>query len=141
MFNPSAADVRRFFCRTYSKYLNKTVLSPLETIAAHWLVVHPEYHTDLSHEELAIKKDYLPESGQVNPFLHLSMHVSISEQVQADIPLGLKSAYQLALLNIGDVHQTHHAIMEILGSILWESQRLNLPPDMSNLVESVRRLK
>jgi hypothetical protein len=121
MFNPSTTDVRRFFCQTYQKHLNKCVLTPLETIAADWLIEHPEYHLELSDEQAAIAKLYSPEIGQINPFLHLSMHLSISEQVQADIPVGLKAAYTAALNKIGDIHQTHHVIMDILGRILWDA--------------------
>jgi Domain of unknown function (DUF1841) len=140
MFNPSTTDVRRFFCQTYYKYRNKNVLTPLETIAARWLVEHPEYHLDLIDEQAAIAKLYSSETDCTNPFLHLSMHLSISEQVQADIPIGLKPAYAAALSKIGDQHHTHHAIMEVLGRVLWESQRFNVPPNMSAFVEGVRRL-
>ena len=140
MFNPSQADVRRFFCQTYAKHLAGGVLTPLENIAARWLVEHPEYHNDLANETAAIARDYPPEGGKSNPFLHLAMHVSISEQVQADLPAGLKLAYGKALTKMGDPHTTHHAIMEILGKVLWQAQRQNLPPDMAAWVEGVQQL-
>jgi hypothetical protein len=140
MFNPSAADVRRFFCQTYTKHVNKQILTPLENIAARWLVEHPEYYAELQDEAKAVATDYSPETGRINPFLHLSMHLSISEQVQADIPVGLKNAYGLALSKYGDPHQTHHAVMEVLGRVLWESQRQNTPPDMLAFVDGVRHL-
>ncbi len=140
MFNPTQADVRRFFCQTYAKHTNKQILSPLENIAARWLVEHPEYHADLSDEAVAIAKDYPPEAGKSNPFLHLAMHLSISEQVQADLPAGLKVAYGMALARMGDPHATHHAVMEVLGKVLWESQRSKLAPDMDAFVDGVRRL-
>jgi hypothetical protein len=140
VFNPSQADVRRFFCQTYAKHVGKQVLTPLENIAARWLVEHPEYHADLSDEAAAIAREYPPEGGQSNPFLHLSMHLSISEQVQADLPAGLKLAYGQALARIGDPHSTHHAIMEVLGKVLWEAQRQHMQADMDAFVEGVRRL-
>jgi Domain of unknown function (DUF1841) len=140
VFNPSQADVRRFFCQTYAKHICKQILTPLENIAARWLVEHPEYHADLSDEAAAIARDYPPEGGKSNPFLHLSMHLSISEQVQADIPAGLKPAYGMALAKIGDPHTTHHAIMEVLGKVLWEAQRHKMQPDMDAFVEGVKRL-
>lgn len=140
MFNPSQADVRRFFCQTYAKHIGKHILTPLENIAARWLVEHPEYHEQLSDESAAIARDYPPEGGQSNPFLHLSMHLSISEQVQADIPSGLKLAYGMALAKMGDPHTAHHAIMEVLGKVLWDAQRQKMQPDMDAFVEGVRRL-
>jgi Domain of unknown function (DUF1841) len=140
LFNPSQADVRRFFCQTYAKHTGKQILTPLENIAARWLVEHPEYHGDLSDEATAIVRDYPPEGGQSNPFLHLAMHLSISEQVQADLPPGLKMAYGMALAKMGDPHATHHAVMEVLGKVLWDAQRMQLAPDMDAFVEGVRRL-
>ena len=121
MFNPSQADVRRFFCQTYAKHVGKQILTPLENIAARWIVEHPEYDSDLADETAAIARDYPPEGGKSNPFLHLSMHLSISEQTQADTPAGLKPAYGAALAKMGDPHQTHHAIMEVLGAVLWQA--------------------
>ena len=140
MFNPSQADVRRFFCQTFAKHQAKSILTPLENIAARWLVEHPEYHTDLSNEAAALTRQYPPEGGKSNPFLHLSMHLSISEQVQANIPAGLKPAYGNALARIGDPHATHHAVMEVLGKVLWDAQRSKLAPDMDAFVDGVRRL-
>jgi hypothetical protein len=140
MFNPSQADVRRFFCQTYAKHVGKQILTPLENIAARWVVEHPEYHSELSDEAAAIARDYPPEGGKSNPFLHLAMHLSISEQVQADLPAGLKVAYGMALSKHGDPHATHHAVMEVLGKVLWEAQRMKLQPDMDAFVEGVRRL-
>ncbi len=140
MFNPSAADVRRFFCQTYAKHVNQQVLTPLENIAARWLVEHPEYHAELNDETAAVAADYSPETGRTNPFLHLSMHLSISEQVQADIPPGLKAAYGVALSKRGDPHALHHGIMEVLGRVLWEAQRLKQIPDMDAFLDGVKRL-
>jgi Domain of unknown function (DUF1841) len=140
VFNPSQADVRRFFCQTYAKHLAQSILTPLENIAARWIVEHPEYHSDLTDEAAAIAKQYPPEGGQSNPFLHLAMHLSISEQVQADVPAGLKSAYGMALAKRGDPHQTHHAVMEVLGQVLWQAQRNQLTPDMDAFVEGIRQL-
>jgi Domain of unknown function (DUF1841) len=112
----------------------------LENIAARWVVEHPEYHAQLSDEAAAVNKVYSPDAGQSNPFLQLAMHLSISEQVQADLPAGLKAAYGLALAKMGDPHATHHAIMEVLGKVLWQAQRQNLAPDMDAFVEGVRGL-
>ena len=140
MFNPSQADVRRFFCQTYAKHVGKQVLTPLENIAARWIVEHPEYHADFADEPAALARDYPPDAGKTNPFLHLSMHLSISEQTQADTPPGLKAAYGAALARRGDPHHTHHAIMEVLGAVLWEAQRNKRAPDMDAFVAGVQRL-
>src|SRR5438128_7896976 len=89
MFTPSQHDVRRFFCETYRKHRANEILTPLEAIAADWVVQHPEYHDTLSDVEAALAADYPVEQGQSNPFLHLSMHLSIAEQISIDQPPGI----------------------------------------------------
>ena len=139
MFNPSQADVRRFFCEIYRKYRANQILTPLEAIARDWVIQHPEYAEILGNVEAALEADYTVESGQSNPFLHLSMHLSIEEQVSIDQPAGIKSAYMALAQKRGSPHDAHHEIMECLGQMIWTSQRNNSPPDGAAYVECVNR--
>ena len=86
MFTPSQADVRRFFCAVYAKTQAGQPLEALETIASQWLAEHPEYHGDFADSDAALNKMYDIKDGKTNPFLHLSMHLSISEQCSIDQP-------------------------------------------------------
>ena len=86
MFAPSQEQVRRFFCEAWAKHLAGQPLTPLEAQAADWMIEHPEYHQDLSDVDAAIAAVYTVEEGRTNPFLHLSMHLSITEQVSIDQP-------------------------------------------------------
>lgn len=139
MFNPSQHDVRRFFCETYRKSMSGEILTPMETIAAHWISLHPEYHDLLSHLDKALNADFSVEKGQTNPFLHLSMHLSISEQISINQPVGIRDAF-IALAKLrGDEHAAHHEIMECLGEMLWQSQRTGLPPDGEAYINNIRR--
>jgi hypothetical protein len=81
MFTPSSHDVRRFFCEAYRKHRNGEILTPMDAIAADWIAQHPEYHDQFEDIEEAIARDYSVEGGKANPFLHLSMHLSIAEQI------------------------------------------------------------
>jgi hypothetical protein len=143
MFEPSQHDVRRFFCGTFAKMRGGAAvivepLSPLEQIAAHWIEQHPEYHADLTEMDAALASDYSVERGRVNPFLHLSMHLSISEQVSIDQPAGIKQAFELLAARRGE-HEAQHAMMDCLGQMLWASQRSGQPPDGASYIECVRR--
>ena len=129
MFTPSQHDVRRFFCETYSKDQNRQILSPLESIALHWVQQHPEYATDLADLEAALAADYSVERGQTNPFLHLSMHLTISEQLAIDQPPGIRAAWQKLAQKLDSEHEAQHQIMECLGQMVWQSQRSGLAPD------------
>jgi hypothetical protein len=139
MFNPSQAQVRRFFCETWAKYQARQPLTPLETLAADWVVEHPEYHQDFSNSEKAIQKDYPAENGQVNPFLHVSMHLSITEQVSIDQPTGIRQAVAQLARRCGTLHDAHHEVMEALGHMLWQAQRNGLPPDGQAYLADIQR--
>ncbi len=138
MFNPTRDEVRRFFCETWRKTGAGEVLTPLEAIARDWLLQHPEYEAELADPESAQAADYDIAKGQSNPFLHLSMHLSISEQVSIDQPPGMRDAYVRLAARLGE-HEAQHAIMECLGEMLWTAQRNGTPPDGQAYVDCVRR--
>ena len=123
LFNPSRDEVRRFFCDTWQKKQASTILTPLETLAGRWMEEHPEYHALLSDSEAALGQDYTPERGETNPFLHLSMHLSISEQISIDQPPGIRHVASVLAQRLDSEHAAQHRIMECLGQVLWESQR------------------
>ncbi len=141
MFTPSQAEVRRFFCTVFAKAADGRALNeglqPIEALALEWIREHPEYAGDLADAETAVAQDYGDGS---NPFLHLSMHLSISEQCSIDQPPGIRAAVE-ALLGTNELHDAHHKVMEELGLMLWESQRSGQQPDGMAYVERVRALK
>jgi Domain of unknown function (DUF1841) len=139
MFNPSQPDVRRFFCDTYEKHLQSQLLTPMQAIAAQWIALHPEYHAELGDVQAALAADYNAALGKDNPFLHLSMHLTLTEQVSIDQPRGIKQAYAL-LAAKHDEHEAHHLMMQCLGEMVWQSQRTQQPPDGETYIECVRRM-
>lgn len=139
MFQPNQNDVRRFFCSAYAKQRDSLPLDPMEDIAARWIAEHPEYHADLSDEAAALAAVYTVEEGRTNPFLHLSMHLSIEEQLAIDQPTGIRQAVQLLAAKRNSLHAAHHEVMECLGDMLWTSQRTGQPPDGQAYIEAVRR--
>lgn len=139
MFTPSQDDVRRFFCETWRKHDAREILTPLEAIARDWVMQHPEYTRDFSDAERALSANYSVEQGAPNPFLHLSMHLSIAEQISIDQPPGIRAAFQALARRLDSEHDAHHQIMECLGEMIWQSQRSGLPPDGATYIECVRR--
>jgi Domain of unknown function (DUF1841) len=139
MFAPSQHDVRRFFCEVAAKHAARAPLTPLEDLAARWVAEHPEYARDLSDLDAALAAVYAVEDGRTNPFLHLAMHVSISEQVSIDQPRGVRQALELLAARLGSMHAAQHAAMDCLGEMLWTSQRSGLPPDGEAYLDCVRR--
>lgn len=139
MFNPSREEVRRFFSGTWQKHLDKQVLTPIETVALDWMLEHPEYHDLLGSGSDALEREYTPERGETNPFLHLSMHLSIAEQASINQPAGIRPAIDALSRRLDSAHEAHHQVMECLGQMLWESQRSGLPPDGERYIDCVRR--
>lgn len=139
MFNPSQADVRRFFCAVHAKSQAGSPMEAIETLASLWIDEHPEYHADLADVDAALARNYDDPPGQTNPFLHLSMHLSISEQCSIDQPRGIRQAVELLAKRLDSLHDAHHATMECLGQMLWESQRSGRPPDGEAYIASVQR--
>ncbi|MET3133752.1 hypothetical protein AAKU55_004042 [Oxalobacteraceae bacterium GrIS 1.11] len=139
MFTPSSDDVRRFFCEIHRKHRASEILSALEAIALDWILLHPEYDSDLADVDAALARDYAVEGGQANPFLHLSMHMTIAEQVAVDRPAGIRAACQSLSQRFDSTHAAHHQIMECLGQMIWNSQRAGLPPDGDAYLDCVRR--
>jgi hypothetical protein len=139
MFQPSQSDVRRFFCGAYAKQRSGMPLDAMEIIASDWITQHPEYHADLADEATALQTMYTVEEGRSNPFLHLSMHLSIHEQVAIDQPTGIRQAVELLAARRNSLHEAHHEVMECLGEMIWTAQRSGLPPDGHAYIEAVRR--
>ncbi|MSQ56751.1 MAG: DUF1841 family protein [Limnohabitans sp.] len=139
MFTPSQEDVRRFFCAVYSKQQLGQPLDALETLAGQWIAEHPQYHADFAHVDQAFTKIYAVEDGKTNPFLHLSMHLSISEQCSIDQPRGVRQSVELLSLKLESLHDAHHEAMECLGTMIWESQRSGRPPDSNAYIEALQR--
>ena len=109
-----------------------------ETIAASLIAEHPEYHTLLENPEVAVEHEFSPESGQTNPFLHLSLHLAIAEQINIDQPPGIRALYNTLRQRL-DVHKVEHTIMECLAETLWQSQRTQQPLDAHAYLECIQR--
>lgn len=139
MFEPSQADVRRFFCSVYAKWRDGQPMDALETLASQWVAEHPEYHADFTNVDAALERMYEVKDGQVNPFLHLSMHLSVSEQCSIDQPRGIRQAVELLTARRDSLHKAHHETMDALGQMIWESQRSGRPPDGQAYIDAVQR--
>lgn len=138
MFNPSREEVRRFFFEAWRKYRNQLALEGLEQTAIEIMLLHPEYHSLLDRPEQYADRDFSPESGQLNPFLHMSLHLAVAEQVSIDQPRGIRALHQ-QLLSAQGTHNALHVLLECLGETVWQAQRTGMPPDEAAYLECIRR--
>ncbi|MBE9610157.1 DUF1841 family protein [Chitinilyticum litopenaei] len=137
MFNPSREEARRFFIHAWQKHLRNQPLADLEAVVVDILEAHPEYHGFLSEDYL--DRDWPPEHGDTNPFLHLSLHLAIAEQLAIDQPAGVRGLYNELHARHGDAHKALHDMLECLGEMLWQAQRTQSAPDPAVYLNGLRQ--
>ena len=129
LFNPNRDQVRQFFFDTWRKFGEQQLLSQLEGIALQVMQMHTEYHAVLEAPQRYLEQEYFPEMGATNPFLHMSLHLSVLEQINIDQPPGIAAAYQALLAHHGEAHLAQHDLMDCLAETVWRAQRDGRPPD------------
>ena len=137
LFNPTRDEARHFFIEAWRKYQAHEPLTDQEKITAAILERHPEYHGFLSADY--VDQDWPVEYGETNPFLHISMHLAIAEQLSIDQPHGIRALHEQLVNAAGDEHAALHWMMEGLGEMLWQAQRYNLPPDPATYLQILRK--
>lgn len=138
MFNPSRDQARQFMIDAWRKRVSKLPATALETLAADLIAMHPEYHELLSAPD-ALTREWTPEDGAMNPFLHLSLHLAIEEQLSIDQPPGIRALFETRRSQYGSQHDALHDILECLGETLWRAQRDRAPLDGAAYLECIRR--
>ena len=139
MFSPSRDQARQFLFETWRKYRGSEALSDLERIALEVMLTHPEYHVLLDDPARNLDRDYTPEDGSINPFLHLSLHLAIEEQLAIDQPRGIRAQYERISLAAGSAHDAHHVLLECLAETLWQAQRAGGIPDQAFYLASLEK--
>ncbi|QAB15155.1 DUF1841 family protein [Hydrogenovibrio thermophilus] len=140
MFYTTERDkMRQFYADTWRKATQNDPLDAMETRVARVIEMHPEYHAMLNNEK-HLGSDYLPEMGETNPFLHMGMHLALQEQVALDRPAGIQAVYRQLGEQLGDVHDTEHAMMDCLGESLWQAQQNQGMPDEDAYLSCLQNL-
>lgn len=134
MFNPSRNQARDFFFDSWRKYRANEALTALETIAVELISQHPEYQPVIDNRDKYIAREFSPDAGETNPFLHLAMHMSIREQVSIDQPQGVRAMHQRLTQKLDSVLDAEHAMMDCLAEMIWQSQRHGKAPDAQQYI-------
>ena len=137
--NQSRDDLRRVYVESWRKRRAGLPVEPLEAQVADVIALHPEYHAALERDE-ALGRDYTPEGGQSNPFLHMGLHLAVRDQIATDRPAGLRQAFERVAARVGSAHEAEHRIIECLAEAMWEAQRSGRPPDEAAYLQRVLRL-
>ena len=138
IFGQDRLELRKMYADAWRKQLAGQPMSPLEIQIADVIAEHPEYHDVVTADDL--DRDYTPEGGQANPFLHMGLHLGIREQVATDRPAGIAGIHRTLAARRGDAHRAEHEMIGCLAETLWEAQRANSAPDETRYLERLRRL-
>jgi hypothetical protein len=139
MFAPTREEARRFLADAWAKYHAGQPLSALEQRVVGIVSLHPEYHALLEDAQRHLEREWSPEGGTVNPFLHLSLHLAVAEQLAIDQPPGVRAEYERLRAAHGDEHAALHAVLECLGEVMWQAQRTGTGPDGALYLDCLRK--
>lgn len=138
IFQQDRHALRRRFIEAWHKARTGGVMEPLEVQIAEVVAEHPEYHALLEHADTALDREYLPELGDTNPFLHMALHIAVREQLATDRPPGINYALHALLAAGGGRHDAEHVMVECLAETLWTAQRAGQMPDDKAYLERIR---
>ncbi len=139
MFNPTRDQSRDFLFDVWAKHLAGAPLSALESLALSIVLEHPEYHAVLGDRERFRDREWRPEGGETNPFLHLAMHLAIEEQLSIDQPPGIRAAVEALARRRDSAHDARHDVMECLAEVIWQAQRHGAAFDNASYLECLAR--
>ena len=136
MFGNDRNQLRKMYKTAWEKFQQQKILTPLEIQITDVIKEHPEYHDFI----LQLDKDFLPESGETNPFLHMGLHLGLREQLATNRPQGIADIYQRLIKLKGSPHDAEHSMIECLAEAMWSSQVNNTPPDETKYLLSLKKL-
>ena len=138
IFGEDRNELRKMYKDAWQKRCDESPLTPLEAQISDVVEWHPEYHGDVTSDEL--DKDYTPDGGQTNPFLHMGLHLGIREQVATNRPAGISGIFATLAAKLGDAHAAEHQMIDCLAETLWEAQSQNTAPDEHNYLQRLHQL-
>lgn len=134
LYTQDRTQQRQFLANAWQKFLDKQALDPLEEQLIQMIEMHPEYHTLIND----IESDYFPEQGEVNPFLHINLHLSLREQLSINQPIGIKDYYQQILHKVKDPHEAEHKIMDCIAEMIFSAQKNNTAMDLQTYIHCLQ---
>jgi len=140
LFGQDRGQLRGVYVEAWNLYRQGKSLNPLQTRIVAVIEQHPEYHSLLENTDQALGRDYLPELGETNPFLHMGMHLAIQDQIATDRPAGIRKLYEQLLAKVTDDHELQHNLMECLAEIIWQAQRDDELPNEERYIACIKTL-
>ena len=135
----SRDQLREAYRAAWRRFKQQHTLSPLDKQVVAVISEHPEYHV-IVESAAADLANYSPRSGQLNPWLHMGLHLAIREQVATNRPNGIAELHTKLATKSNGAHEAEHRMLEVLAEQMWEAQRSGKAPDESAYLERLRGL-
>ncbi len=136
MFEPTRDQARELFFGAWRKYRDGEPLAGMASLALDVILLHPEYHAILELPARDRDQDYV---GEANPFLHMSLHVALEEQLSIDQPPGIVERLRALVARHANRHDALHEAIECLAETLWRAQRHGAAPDAAAYLECLAK--
>lgn len=140
MFTNDRNQIRAFFRDAWQKHCAGSPVSAMEAIVIDVIGAHPEYHALLENPDADLNREFFPEHGQTNPFLHMGLHIALREQLGANRPEALRGVYQKLVARHGDAHRAEHQVIECIAKVLADAQRDQQPLDERAYLDCLQKL-
>ena len=136
MFSQDRKKQRQYLADSWQKYINNIPLQPLEKQLVSIIEIHPEYHDLIDN----IDNEYFPEQGEINPFLHINLHLALRDQLSTNQPKGIKEVHQKLIKQHNDPHVVEHLMMECIAEMIYLSQKNNTAMDQESYLNCITSL-
>lgn len=134
----SRSDLRRMYVEAWRKRRERLPVEPVEAQIADVVTDHPEYQPVLENDA-TVERDYLPEDGRTNPFLHMGLHLAVRDQIATDRPVGIRAVFTGLAHRLASPHEAEHVLIDCLAEALWQAQAQGLPPDEEAYLARLRQ--
>ncbi len=137
--NLDREQLRQMYATAWEKRIQGKPLEPVEAMISDIVEMHPEYHSLLTTGDDALHKDYSPENGETNPFLHMGLHIGIREQLSTNRPQGIVEIHRKLSQKTDNPHDVEHIMMDCLAEMIWQSQRNTVMPDETEYLQCLKK--
>lgn len=138
MWSSDRTTLRTIFFRAWESFKEQRPLNGVEALIAEAILAHPEYQPffEAGATEEGLGAD--PEQGA--PFLHLSLHIALAEQLTTDRPVGVVGEWVRLRAALKDDHRALHLMMECLEASLWQAQHGGTDPSDTSYLACLHAL-
>ena len=131
---------RQVFWDTWQKSQAGLPLNALEVRIVRVIHLHSECHALFDDMEAFLDRDFQVDDG-MNPYLHLSLHLVLEEQIAIRQPSAVPVCLEFLMQRKGmDRHDALHTLLDMLAETVYFAQRNGSEPDVTSYVERVRAL-